>query len=167
MRRPTAAGSHRASHWSLAAICNKRVGSVRPVKCHSAVHRPRLARHRVMSMALVARAGRVLRLTQHKKFSTAAYDSGCRAMLSSEQLAFYDSNGYVVLPEFKSGDATSLLRSRISDLVYSEVTSDTGRGKRTVFSTVNRAHGNDSYFLESGDKIRGRYCGGRGHPRRM
>ena len=70
--------------------------------------------------------------------------------LSSDQLAFYKRDGFLVLENFVSEKACDLLRSRAEELVRDFDPS----GVVSIFSTREQTRSSDDYFLESGDKIR-------------
>ena len=72
--------------------------------------------------------------------------------LTAEQVAEFDRNGFLVLPHFISDRECLELRDHAAAL-EAELRSD--RDNVTVFSTGDQAHGDDSWFLESGDKTRG------------
>lgn len=71
-------------------------------------------------------------------------------MLTSEQLAQYDRNGFLVLENFAEATACNRLRTHAETMVRGF---DAG-GIVSIFSTQEQSHLRDSYFLESGDKIR-------------
>lgn len=71
-------------------------------------------------------------------------------MLSTDQLAAYERDGVLVLPDFYSADECAALRKRMAELVDAFDTS----GVASVFSTTDREQARDDYFLDSGDKIR-------------
>lgn len=70
--------------------------------------------------------------------------------LTSEQLAKYESNGYLVLDNFSEAFWCDRLRARAEELVRNF---DPG-GIVSIFSTHEQSHLRDDYFLGSGDKIR-------------
>jgi len=72
-------------------------------------------------------------------------------MLSREQVEFFHSNGYLVVPKLKSVQACDRLRDRMAQLL-----DDFDPGQhRVVFSTQKeRDEKRDAYFMDSGDKIR-------------
>ncbi|XP_018027345.1 phytanoyl-CoA dioxygenase domain-containing protein 1 [Hyalella azteca] len=71
---------------------------------------------------------------------------------SSEQwLEEYHRDGYAVLPDFlNAGEVTELRRA--CDRIVDELNFD--EHPATVFSTADHSETRDSYFLESGDKVR-------------
>jgi phytanoyl-CoA hydroxylase len=71
-------------------------------------------------------------------------------MLTPEQLAQYDRDGFLVLESFTGTSACNRLRARADELVGAF---DPG-GIVSIFSTQEQSHLRDDYFLESGDKIR-------------
>ena len=70
--------------------------------------------------------------------------------LSSDQLAFYKRDGFLVLENFVSEKACDHLRSRAEELVRDF----DPQGVVSIFSTHEQTRTSDDYFLESGDKIR-------------
>ena len=70
--------------------------------------------------------------------------------LSSEQLASYERDGFLVLPNFVSPDACDHLRRRAEDLVARF----DPQGAVSVFSTREQTRTSDDYFLGSGDQVR-------------
>jgi phytanoyl-CoA hydroxylase len=71
-------------------------------------------------------------------------------MSAATRLARYQTDGFLVLPDFMSGGACDGLRARAAGLVAAF---DPGE-LRSVFSTRNQVDVVDRYFLESGDQIR-------------
>jgi hypothetical protein len=72
--------------------------------------------------------------------------------LTPQQLSIYNSNGYLILPDFFSADTTSSLLAETHSLISSFTLSS---HPMTKFSTGEdgKAHVGDDYFLSSGDKI--------------
>ena len=70
--------------------------------------------------------------------------------LTPAQLASFDRDGFLVLPEFVSPEACDHLRRRADALVAQF----DPRGVVSVFSTREQTRTTDDYFLESGDRIR-------------
>lgn len=70
--------------------------------------------------------------------------------LSKEMVATYRRAGVIILQGFVPPAACAELRERALELV--EAFDSTAFN--SVFSTTDQAQGNDSYFIESGDKIR-------------
>jgi phytanoyl-CoA hydroxylase len=70
--------------------------------------------------------------------------------LSSEQLAAYDRDGFLVLENFVEALACEHLRNRAAELVREFDPA----GLVSIFSTREQTRTSDDYFLESGDKIR-------------
>lgn len=62
----------------------------------------------------------------------------------------FEREGYLVLPDFVDANACDALRDRMAKLVNDFEPSDVA----TIFSTTERTHAQDDYFLSSGDKIR-------------
>jgi len=79
-----------------------------------------------------------------------AFQSPDGGKLSDEMLAAYDEAGVLILRDFVSVDTCERLRTRALQLVDEFDPSEV----RTVFSTETNSQLDDSYFLESGDKIR-------------
>jgi phytanoyl-CoA hydroxylase len=70
--------------------------------------------------------------------------------LSAEQVARYRRDGFLVVEGFVAAEACDRLRTRMDGLLAT-LAED---GARTVFSTTDQRHARDSWFLESGDKVR-------------
>ena len=71
--------------------------------------------------------------------------------LTPEQLKSYRRDGFLVLKDFVDGDACDRLRGRAAELVDAfEPEEDAA----SIFSTTDQEELTDSYFLESGDKVR-------------
>jgi len=62
----------------------------------------------------------------------------------------FERDGVLVLPEFYSVDECAALQARMAELI---ATGDP-TAEASVFSTTDQSHGQDDYFLTSGDKIR-------------
>jgi phytanoyl-CoA hydroxylase len=71
-------------------------------------------------------------------------------LLTSEKLARYDRDGFLVLEDFVDEQACDRLRERAAELVRDF----DPQGLVSVFSTHEQTRTSDDYFLESGDKIR-------------
>jgi phytanoyl-CoA hydroxylase len=71
-------------------------------------------------------------------------------LLTPEQLARYDRDGFLVLEDFVDEQACDRLRERAADLVRDF----DPQGLVSIFSTREQTRTSDDYFLESGDKIR-------------
>jgi hypothetical protein len=71
-------------------------------------------------------------------------------MLTDEQKHRFATDGVLVLADFFSVDACAVLRDRMAALVADFDPTEAS----TVFSTTDRSHSRDDWFLESGDKIR-------------
>ena len=78
------------------------------------------------------------------RFNASAADA-----LTPEMLAAFNEHGFLVLAGFASNAECTTLRERAVGLMQSA-----SRESRTVFSTTERDHNADRYFMESGDKIR-------------
>jgi phytanoyl-CoA hydroxylase len=71
-------------------------------------------------------------------------------MLTPDQRARYDRDGYIVLPGFKSAAEIARLRERAAQIVNEFEPSST----RSVFTTKNQASATDDYFLRSDNTVR-------------
>lgn len=69
---------------------------------------------------------------------------------TAEMLSFYQENGFLILENFAGDSACDALKTRIAELVDGF----DPESVRSTFSTDDQAHAGDSYFRESGDKIR-------------
>lgn len=72
------------------------------------------------------------------------------SILSTEQLAQTERDGFLVLEDFVAADSCDRLRARASMLVAAFDPA----GYSSIFSTREQTRTSDDYFLESGDKIR-------------
>lgn len=70
--------------------------------------------------------------------------------LTPQQLASWQDDGFLVVPDAFSADACEALRARALDMVDGFAAGVNS----TVFDTTDQQHGSDEYFLTSGDKIR-------------
>jgi phytanoyl-CoA hydroxylase len=70
--------------------------------------------------------------------------------LTTDQRRQFDDNGVLVLPGFYSKQDCLALRTRMAEIVAGFDPEEA----RTVFSTTDRSHSQDEYFLTAGDKIR-------------
>ena len=70
--------------------------------------------------------------------------------LNNEMLSFWKDNGYLIIENFKTQEECDLLIKRSKKLIDQEDFNN----EQSVFDTVSQIHNDDSYFLESGDKIR-------------
>lgn len=68
--------------------------------------------------------------------------------LSSDQLNFFYSNGYLVLESFSSPEEVKEMRDRMAELLQGFDSSNT-----SIFSTINQQKLTDDYFFESAEKI--------------
>lgn len=71
-------------------------------------------------------------------------------MLSADQLAAWERDGFLALDDFFGPDRIMAARARMADLIAEFDPA----GVSTVFSTTSAAHASDEYFLTSGDAIR-------------
>ena len=80
--------------------------------------------------------------------ATESQDGG----LSTEQIEFWDKNGYLLIPDALSQEQVSKLLSETNRML-NDFSLD--EHPMTRFSTGEKSqHVGDEYFLESGDKIR-------------
>ena len=70
--------------------------------------------------------------------------------LTSEQLACFERDGFLVLEDFVSREACASLRERAAELV----SQFDPAGVVSIFSTQEQTRTSDDYFLTSGDQIR-------------
>ena len=75
-------------------------------------------------------------------------------VLDPDQLASWDSDGFVVLPDFVDTELQADLRNRIAEIVADYSASGLPDGAVSVFSTTEQTHAQDDWFLTSGDVIR-------------
>ncbi|MFS8086242.1 MAG: phytanoyl-CoA dioxygenase family protein [Acidobacteriota bacterium] len=71
-------------------------------------------------------------------------------VVTSEQIAGYECDGILVLPDFVDEKECDRLRARAEELVRGF----DPQGLVSIFSTHEQTRASDDYFLESGDKIR-------------
>ena len=71
-------------------------------------------------------------------------------MLTLEQLASYERDGFLVVPDFVPAAACDELRARADELIAGF----DPESVRSVFSTKEQTRTSDEYFLSSGDQIR-------------
>tara|TARA_Y100001970_G_scaffold254082_1_gene329502 strand:+ start:907 stop:1767 length:861 start_codon:yes stop_codon:yes gene_type:complete len=70
--------------------------------------------------------------------------------MSSEMINFWNENGYLIIEDFKTNEECDNLIKRSKELIEEQDFNN----QQSVFDTVSQSHNDDSYFLESGDKIR-------------
>ncbi len=70
--------------------------------------------------------------------------------INNEMLNFWKENGYLIIENFKTEEECDSLIQRSKELIEEQDFFN----QKSVFDTVNQSHNDDSYFLESGDKIR-------------
>ena len=70
---------------------------------------------------------------------------------SSKMSKFWKEKGYIVIEDFYTEDQCDQLIHRSQYLIENNVFNNS---LNSVFDTVSQSHKDDSYFLESGDKIR-------------
>lgn len=73
-------------------------------------------------------------------------------MLTTDQISAFRRDGFLVLNDFISDDDCLVLRDHAASL---EADLRDDRDHVTVFSAGDQSHGEDSWFLNSGDKTRG------------
>tara|TARA_B100001094_G_scaffold65110_1_gene61136 strand:- start:29559 stop:30392 length:834 start_codon:yes stop_codon:yes gene_type:complete len=71
-------------------------------------------------------------------------------VITTDQKNSFNENGVLVLPEFFSHEECDSLMNRMSVIIQEANSHE----ESTVFSTTNRTHTQEDYFLTSGDKIR-------------
>jgi phytanoyl-CoA hydroxylase len=71
-------------------------------------------------------------------------------MLSNDQRAQFEREGYIVIPGFKSPEAIAALRQRAAEIVNEFDPNQ----NRTIFTTRNQVTATDDYFLRSDNTIR-------------
>ena len=69
--------------------------------------------------------------------------------LSAEELARYESDGFLVLEGFAAAEACDRLRRRAAELLEAFDPA----GEFSVFSTREQTRTSDEYFLGSGDRV--------------
>lgn len=62
----------------------------------------------------------------------------------------FERDGYLIMPGFADGGACDALQERMAAMVDAFEPEEVA----TIFSTTEKTHAQDDYFLESGDKIR-------------
>ena len=72
------------------------------------------------------------------------------AFLSPDQIAAYQRDGFLVIPDFATGADCQALMTRVGALI-DDFDAD---AHASIFSTVNQQKTSDEYFLSSGDQIR-------------
>ena len=70
--------------------------------------------------------------------------------MNSEMINFWNENGYLIIDDFKTNKECDDLIIRSKELIEEQDFNN----QQSVFDTVSQSHNDDSYFLESGDKIR-------------
>lgn len=69
--------------------------------------------------------------------------------MTNEQWAFFEENGFLIVPNYLSEEEVEALRQRMTELLE-KIELD----HQSVFTTNQQTRTSDLYFLESGDKIR-------------
>lgn len=75
-------------------------------------------------------------------------------ILSTEQLEFWDKNGYLIIPDALSKDVVSELLSEAHQMLDNFPLEDHPMTKFSTGEGADEKHVGDDYFLDSGDKIR-------------
>lgn len=70
--------------------------------------------------------------------------------MSADLQADFERDGYLVMPGFADADACDALQERMATLIRDFEPGEVA----SIFSTTEKTHAQDDYFLESGDKIR-------------
>ena len=70
--------------------------------------------------------------------------------MNKEMLNFWNENGYLIIENFKTEEECDTLIQRSKELIEEQDFFN----QKSVFDTVSQSHNDDSYFLDSGDKIR-------------
>ena len=71
------------------------------------------------------------------------------SFLSQEQIQAYEENGFLIIPEFLSHSEIAGMRAKIKKII-----ADFNMDEVSIFSTVEQTKTADTYFIDSGDKIR-------------
>ena len=80
--------------------------------------------------------------------------------LAADQIEAFERDGFLVLPGFVS-DADCLALRRHAEALETQLRAD--QEHTTVFSATDQSHGDDEWFLTSGDKTRGFFEDDRSH----
>ena len=70
--------------------------------------------------------------------------------INDEMLNFWYENGYLIIENFKTIEECDSLIERSMELIEEQDFFN----QKSVFDTISQSHNDDSYFLDSGDKIR-------------
>mgnify|MGYP000936627730 FL=1 len=70
--------------------------------------------------------------------------------MNNEMFNFWNENGYLIIENFKTEEECDSLIQRSKELIEEQDFFN----QKSVFDTVSQSHNDDSYFLDSGDKIR-------------
>ena len=70
-------------------------------------------------------------------------------MLTTAQKTQYMQDGFLIIENFIAKDMCKLLIRRATEIIDNDT-----HAKRTIFSAKDQRHAKETYFLESGDKIR-------------
>ena len=71
-------------------------------------------------------------------------------LLTHHQIEFFEENGYLLLKDFVDAETCRALRAQANALVHQFEPESV----RSIFSTKNQTDTTDTYFMESGDRIR-------------
>lgn len=74
--------------------------------------------------------------------------------LSNEQIAFWDKNGYLIIPNALDGETVQSLLQDTRKMLHEFSLDDHPMTKFSTGGDDGRKHVGDDYFLESGDKVR-------------
>ena len=69
---------------------------------------------------------------------------------NKEMRSFWEKNGFLVIENFNTEEECNELIKRSAYLIDN----NNFNNQKSIFDTVNQAHNDDNYFLDSGDKIR-------------
>ena len=72
--------------------------------------------------------------------------------LTADQQAGWRDDGYLVMPDFVEPSQVEALTARVGEMV-ADLARSPGEAA-TIFSTTQKSHAQDRYFLDSGDKVR-------------
>ena len=71
------------------------------------------------------------------------------SFLNEDQIQAYNENGFLIIPNYLSKSEISKLRTKITEIVE-----DFEMKQVSIFSTIEQTKTSDTYFIDSGDKIR-------------
>jgi len=70
--------------------------------------------------------------------------------MNDNMINFWNENGYLVIEDFNSAEECDKIIKRSSYLINNNNLNN----QKSIFDTINQSHNDDSYFLDSGEKIR-------------